>query len=227
MDEKQATLTKYVKCEKPIIFADYREMGCNVVELLRKKGADVKEMRLEVGDYLISEKVAVERKTASDFVGSLIDGRLFEQLRNMVEYEKPLLIIEGTPKELFLVRNISSNAVLGALASITLDFGVPVLFSEDEAQTADLLYIIAKRIQMPNEKEISLRKKRKLSMPEQQQFIVESLPLVGPKTAKALLKKFGSVRGVFSATKKELEEIPNIGPKKAKKIIEVLDTKYK
>jgi len=226
MSEKQETLTRYIKCEKPIIFADYRELGCNVTELLRRKGAEVRETKLEVGDYLISGKVVIERKTAADFLNSLVDGRLFEQLRNMLSYEKPLLLIEGTPRELFVIRNINSNALIGALASITLDLGIPILFSDSDAQTADILYIIAKRIQIPNGKEVALHKKRRLALHEQQQFIVESLPYVGPKLAKALLKRFGTVKAVFNASRKELEEIEKIGPKKAKKIIEVLEAKY-
>ncbi|MEM4663221.1 MAG: ERCC4 domain-containing protein [Candidatus Diapherotrites archaeon] len=226
MGEKQDTLVKYLKCEKPIIFVDDRELGCNVISVLKALGTEIRNLRLEVGDYLISDKVVVERKSASDFLNSIVDGRLFDQLRNMVSYEKPILIIEGSLKELFSTRNINQRAILGAIISANIDFGVTVLFSESETQTAEILYIIAKRLQTPKEKSIALNKKRKLTLSEYQQFIVESLPLVGPKTAKELLKKFGSVRAVFCAKKEELENIKNIGSKKAKKIIEILDAKY-
>ncbi|MCD6478513.1 MAG: hypothetical protein J7L44_01350 [Candidatus Diapherotrites archaeon] len=223
---EQHTLIKYLSGDKPIIFADYREISSEVVEFLRRKGAEVKEMQLEVGDYLISKEVVIERKTASDFLNSLMDGRLFNQLASMLSYDKPLLIVEGTPRELFVLRDVNKNALIGALAAISLDFRVPILFSESKAQTANFIYIIAKRIQQGKDREISLRKKRAMSLKEQQQFIVESLPLIGPKTAKRLLQHFGSVRGVFSATQKELESIPNIGKKKAKKIIEIIEAKY-
>ena len=144
----------------------------------------------------------------------------------MLSYEKPLLIIEGTPRELFFLRDINANALMGALSTIALDFRIPILFSESKAQTAEYIYIIAKRIQQKARREISLRKKPALALKEWQQFIVESLPLVGPKTAKILLKKFGSVKGVFNASVKELESLPNIGPKKAKKIIKIIEAKY-
>lgn len=227
VSEKQSTLIGYTGFEKPVIFADDREMNCNVVLYLKRLGADVKSVRLDIGDYLISEKIVVERKTASDFLSSLCDGRLFEQVRNMISYERPLLIIEGNLSSLFSMRDINNKAILGALIAISMDFGVSILFSENEMQTAEILYLVAKRNQSGSEKEIALNKKKRMGLPEQQQFIVESLPLVGPKTAKELLKKFGSVRGVFSAGKKELEEVTNIGRKKAKRIIEVLDAKYK
>lgn len=223
---KQNTLAGFVEGDKPIVFADHREASSEVAEFLRRKGAEVREIMLDIGDYLISERVVIERKTAGDFLASLIDGRLFNQLANMLSYEKPLLIIEGTPRELFFMRNINTNALIGALTSIALDFKVPIIFSESKAQTAEYIYIIAKRIQQKAGKEISLRKKPALALREWQQFIVESLPLVGPKTAKMLLKKFGSVRGVFNASAKELESLPNIGPKKAKKIIKIIEAKY-
>ncbi|MCX8189676.1 MAG: helix-hairpin-helix domain-containing protein [Candidatus Diapherotrites archaeon] len=226
MSDKQSTLTKYVVCEKPVIFCDDRETSCKVVLYLKKMGADIKSIRLDIGDYLISEKIVVERKTSADFLSSLCDGRLFEQVKNITSYEKPILIIEGSPESLFAIRDINKKAILGALIAISIDFGISILFSRDEAQTAEILYLIAKRNQLGPNKEIVLNKKRKMGLLEQQQFIVESLPLIGPKTAKELLKRFGSVRGVFSANEKELEDVSNIGPKKAKRIIEVLDAKY-
>lgn len=225
-EQKQDTLAKYVKSDKPIVFADVRESHSEVAEFLRRKGADVREIMLEIGDYLISDQIVIERKTASDFLASLIDGRLFNQLTQMLNYEKPLLIIEGTPRELFFLRNINANALIGALASIALDFRVPILFSDGRAQTANYIYIIAKRAQQSKEKEISLRKKQAFSLKEWQQFIVESLPGVGPKTAKSLLKHFGSVKAIFNASLKDLEKIPGMGKRKAKKIIEVLESKY-
>ncbi len=223
---KQNTLAGFVDSDKPLVFADHREASSEVAEFLRRKGAEVKEIMLDIGDYLISEQVVIERKTANDFLASLLDGRLFNQLANMLSYEKPLLIIEGTPRELFFLRDINANALMGALSAIALDFRIPILFSESKAQTAEYIYIIAKRTQQKARKEISLRKKPALALKEWQQFIVESLPLVGPKTAKILLKKFGSVKSVFNASVKELESLPNIGPKKAKKIIKIIEAKY-
>jgi len=61
---------------------------------------------------------------------------------------------------------------------------------------------------------------------EQQQFLMEGFPLVGPGLAKALLKKFGTVRAIVNATLGELQEVEKMGPKKAKKIHEVLNAFY-
>lgn len=215
--------------EKIIIFADHREDSCLVPSFLESMDCEVKKIQLEIGDYIISNKVAIERKTAQDFLSSLMDGRLFNQLVFLAEsYEQPLVLIEGSPSELFALSNIHKHAIIGALSSIALNYRVPILFTENERGTAEFIYVIAKRIQLGKEKELSLRKGRPgLTLPEQQRYIVESLPLVGPKTAKRLLKKFGSVKGVFNAPERELEKIEKIGPKKAKKIRKLIDSKYR
>ncbi len=212
-----------------LVFADHRESACLVIEFLESMGCRVQKMLLETGDYVISNKVVVERKSASDFLSSLMDGRLFSQLVNLGEaYEQPLLLIEGTPNELFALSNIHRHAIIGALTSIALNYRVPVLFTENPRGTAEFIYVIAKRLQSGKERDIALRKgKPGLTLSEQQRYVVESLPLVGPKTAKRLLEKFGSVHSVFNADARELEKLEKFGPKKAKKIRKLLDSKYK
>ncbi|MCK4883767.1 MAG: hypothetical protein KAS30_02755, partial [Candidatus Diapherotrites archaeon] len=57
---------------------------------------------------------------------------------------------------------------------------------------------------------------------QQQQFIVESLPSVGPVMACELLNKFGSVEAVFKATEDDLKKTKNLGEKKAQAIRDIL-----
>ncbi len=211
-----------------LVYADHRESTCNVIDFLESMGCTVKKAQLETGDYVISGKVAVERKTASDFLSSLMDGRLFSQLINLSEaYEQPLLLIEGTPNELFALSNIHKHAIIGALTSIALNYRVPVLFTENERGTAEFIYVIAKRLQSEKERDIALRKgKPGLTLAEQQRYVAESLPLVGPKTAKRLLEHFGSLHSLFNAELHELEKLEKMGPKKAKKIRKLIYAKY-
>ena len=224
---EQKTLAR--ESDEIIVFADHREDASNVIPFLESMGCDVKKMQLEIADYVVSNKVAVERKTSQDFLSSLMDGRLFNQLVFLAEsYEQPLVLIEGTPNELFALSNIHKNAIIGALTSIALNYRVPVLFTENERGTAEFIYVIAKRLQQGKDHELSLRKGRPgLTLSEQQRYVVESLPLVGPKSAKRLLGKFGSVKGVFNADERELERVEKLGPQKAKKIRKLIDSKYK
>ncbi|PJA19691.1 MAG: DEAD/DEAH box helicase, partial [Candidatus Diapherotrites archaeon CG_4_10_14_0_2_um_filter_31_5] len=164
-----------------------------------------------------------------DFLTSMLDGRLFSQLIDLsANCKKPLMIVEGNKKDLFTLRNIHENAIKGALSSILLDYQVPILFSDSVQETVSYLYLIAKREQLGKGKEIRLRIGRKgLSQPELQQFVVESLPLIGPTLAKNLLKKFGSVKKIFNANEKKLMKTNKIGEKKAREIRKLIDAEYK
>tara|TARA_Y100000310_G_scaffold57396_2_gene52609 strand:- start:2201 stop:4171 length:1971 start_codon:yes stop_codon:yes gene_type:complete len=228
--ESQTTLAKYSEnfAEQIIIYVDSREQASSVTVKLSKMDAVIKVKQLEVGDFVLSDQVVVERKTVEDFLLSLIDGRLFNQLTMMSSnYDSPLIILEGDQDELYTTRNIHENAIKAALASIALNYRIPILYTHNVEETAKLVYLIAKREQLGSEKEIKLRVGRKgLTVQEQQQYIMEGFPLVGPGLAKALLKKFGSIRPIVNATVKELQEVEKMGPKKAKKILEILNAYY-
>lgn len=228
---RQTTLLKYAPgvADKVIIYVDTREQASNVViELKNYEDALIQVKQLEVGDFVLSDEVVVERKTIEDFLGSIIDGRLFSQLVMMSSnYPAPLIILEGNPHELYTTRNVHENAIKGALASIALNYRIPILYSADVNETAKYLYLIAKREQLGVEKEIRLRVGRKgLTQKEQQQFLVEGFPLVGPSLAKALLRKFGTVRAIVGASITELQEVEKMGPKKAAKIHEILNAYF-
>jgi Fanconi anemia group M protein len=210
-----------------IIYADDRELQSRVCKKLFELKADIKPIRLEVGDYILSKDVCAERKTVKDFVNSIIDKRLFQQAKDLTEnFKKPLMIIEGA-EDIFSQRNIHPNAIRGAIAALTIDFSIPIIQTDDADETAQLLYFIAKREQLENDKPIALRGKRAgLTFPQQQEFLVEGLPLVGPTLAKSLLKKFGSVEKVFTASETELKKVDKVGEKKAKGIRKVITEKY-
>ena len=228
---KQSTLVKYIEKakEQVLVYVDTREQSSSVSKTLSEMGALIKVKQLEVGDFVLSDDVVVERKTVEDFLQSMVDGRLFTQLMKMSEnYASPLVLVEGSRSDLFSLRDIHRNAIIGALSSIALNYKVPVLFTEDENETAEFLMVIARREQLAAEKDIRLRVGRKgLTLAEQQRFIAESLPLVGPTLAKSLLKHFGSIKGIVDADEKQLQEIEKLGPKKAKQIMKVLGEKYK
>ncbi len=226
----QKTLLHYVapKRAKEVvrIIADVRERGGGVIQALHAEPDVVVEVRqLPVGDYILSDRVVVERKSASDFVQSIIDGRLFEQARQMVEqFARPVLVVEGDP---YVVRNVHPNAIRGAIASLAVDYGIPVVFTRDAKETAALLKIIARREQLEQRREPRLRGEKKImSLPQMQQYIVESLPFVGPKLAKNLLKRFGTVERVMTASERELASVEGMGPKRAKEIRRVLTAPY-
>ncbi|PAV10773.1 Hef nuclease [Methanosarcina spelaei] len=208
---------------------DYREAKSGVANTLDKLGVEVIFTTLEIGDYVVSDRLAVERKRTDDFVNSLVDGKrnLFAQLSNLTRvYEKPVLIIEGT--ELFTSRQINPNAIYGSLVSIAIDFGVSLLYSRDEEETAAILKMLAKREQMENKREVNPHGKKSTStLTEQQEYLVSAIADIGPKAARNLLLHFGSVEAIMKSNAKELKKVKLIGPKRAAKIRELLETPYK
>ncbi|CAD5244682.1 DEAD/DEAH box helicase [Thermococcus camini] len=224
----EKTPKKGVFVKKPraiVIYADSRELRSGVPKHLRELGAEVEVRTLDVADYVVSEDVGIERKSANDFIQSIIDGRLFDQVERLKKaYEKPVIVIEG---ELYGIRNVHPNAIRGAIAAVTLDWGVPILFSSGTEETAQFIYLMAKREQEERKKEVRLRSEKKaLTLAERQRLIVEGLPNVSATLAKRLLAHFGNVERVFTATEEELKEVEGIGPKKAREIRKVITAPY-
>ena len=226
LGRKEKTLEEFSDEKKIKIYADYREKGSGVIKELAEKGVELKLESLENADYLLSSRVGVEFKTAADFVNSIIDGRLLEQVKNLRNnFERPLVVVEGT-EDIYSVRNVHPNAIRGMLATIAVSFGIPVLSTKDYRDTAALLYLIAKREQ-EDTGTFSVHGSRKpMSLGELQEYIISSLPGVGSVLAKPLLKEFGTIKNVVNADVKELEKVEGIGPKKAKQINEIVNKEY-
>ncbi len=204
------------------IFADNRENGVVISELERL--CNVEKKNLPVGDYICSDRVVVERKSESDFASSIMDGRLFSQMKELCAYEKPILLIEKNGQNL---SRIHPNAIRGALASLALDFSVPIIFSQSYIDTAGIIFQIAKREQVDEKRVLSIRPKAGItSMENHQEFLVAGLPNVSTVLAKRLLCHFKTPKRIFSASEKEMQEIDGIGDEKAKKIVEMLNSEY-
>lgn len=217
---------KSAKEPSVILYMDNREADTAVAKILSKR-CDLRPKQLTVADYQLSQRVGVERKTVADFLQSLTDGRLFQQLGDMKKtFSRPILLIEGTD-DMFELRDIHPNAIRGALASIATDLKIPILWTKTQLETAELLYTIAKREQVQLKKNVSLRVKPNFrSTNQEQEFLVGGLPKISSVLAKRLLKKFGTPEKVFTAKAEELQEVEGIGEKLAKKIRKLLTGKY-
>lgn len=213
------------KVNRPVVYADTREGNSKVIRHLNEMELDVQVKTMTVGDYQVSDEVIIERKTAKDFVDSILDKRLFKQATDLrEEFKKPIIILEG---DNFYSGFINPNAIRGSMASIALDFGISIIPTRNAQDTAAMIKRIAIREQKGEKSSISLRTEKKpVNMWEQQIFIIESLPNIGPVNAKRLLEHFGSVTNVINASVDELKEVEGIGEKTAKNIRKVVDSKY-
>ncbi len=205
----------------PRIVLDHREQAGGVARHLHALGAQLEARQLDVGDFVLSDRVVVERKTATDFIDSLIDGRLFEQLKALKSYPRPFVIVEGDG--LYGVRNLSAEAVAGALAAITVDHGIPVLQTKDPLETARFLAAVAKREQQREGRKIALRPGKPLTDEERQLFLLGGLPGVSDVLARRLLERFGSVGAALNAPVRDLAAVEGLGPQKASEIRRLLE----
>jgi len=215
----QSRIAEFSKEEKIEIIADVRE-NSELISYLKRLGAEVTVKQMDLGDYQISDRVIIERKTTKDFEASIMDGRLFEQAVRLEEFEKPIIIIEGREGKPEAER-IHQNAFMGALISLLVDFNIQILFSKDEYKTAELIFAIAKREQLQEKRPIRFLEKRKaLTFEHQQLRVLEAFPTFGPQTAKKLIDEFHTLEAIFNADEKQLAQI--IGPAKAGKMRELL-----
>lgn len=206
------------------VIVDHREKNSLVIAKLIKLGFEVEFRELKIADYIV-QNVAIERKTISDFISSMLNKRLLHQIEELKQYQNKLLIIEGLEEQELYSNNdyasgINPNAIRGFLLSITLKHKIPIIFSKNAEDTAKYIYLISKK----QEKEISLiTKKKATTKKEQLQFIVEGFPGIGPKTAKKLLGEFGSIKNIINASGEELKKA--LG-KKSEIFKNLIDSKY-
>ncbi len=221
---EQASIDEFT-VQGPMIIIDDRETSSKVVEVLSGMGAAIRLKRLPHGDYAIGDRILIERKTARDFVDTLINRDLLGQIKAMAEVvPRPVVIIEGG--DLYTQRDIHPNAIKGVLAALTIDLGVSLLFTRDEQDTAQMLFVLAKREDGERgERKVHPHKSHR-SAREEQEYIISAFPEIGMKNARLLLSHFGSVQAVANAELLELTAIKGIGEKTAQKIYDLCRHSY-
>ena len=211
---------------RPKIYVDVRESKSKIPKLLKEKGARLKPKSIPVGDYILSDRLIVERKSYNDFIDSIIDGRLFKpgtsgqvsQLERLAKQSLPLIIIEFDPKD--STRQINVNSVMGALSSILLDFNIPILYTRNEQETASLLFRLASREQYKKKIGVTLPSitKKESTIREIQIQMLSMIPGINFSKAKGLLKTFNTIDALAKASLEEIEAVEGIGKKLAERI---------
>ena len=208
------------------IVVDEREKKSGIPNLLKSIGINLEIKTLPIGDYIVAPETIVERKSISDLVSSVFDGRLFDQCNRMKEnFQFPIIIIEGDTGE---IEELIENPFVfyGAVSSVALDFKIPIISTPNASHTAKLLVSMCSR--KNTTKGPFIKKIRKSNDIQKQQLsVLSSLPGVGEKIAIRMLEKFGTPLKVFSASSTELSKISGLGESRAKKIKKMLQVKSK
>ncbi|HIP56599.1 MAG TPA: hypothetical protein EYH02_00800 [Ignisphaera aggregans] len=213
-----------------VVYVDEREKSSRVPSLLSSMGVTVIFKALDVGDYIVSERIGIERKSANDFVKSIVDGRLFDQARRLREvFEKPVIIIEGSLSKALKAFNVRRSAVQGAYLALGIDMGIVIVFTRSEEESAEIIKRLAIREQekQGGVKAISVRKPRLSTVEEWQLYILQCFPHIGPKTARRILEVLGSIQRFCNASPSELAKIEGLSEKKASEIVQILRAVYR
>jgi len=201
------------------IQADDRESRGPVVEALKAQPTvQLQVGRLPLGDYAIDDCLLVERKTVGDLVESIVDGRLLGQARRLAAAPtKCLLILEGTAVDL-AGTGMRREAIQGALISLTLVFGIPLLRARAATETARLILFAASQMRREATGALPRHGRRPRGKARLQRQILQGLPGIGPSRAQRLIEHFGTVEAVVTAGPERLAEVPGIGPSVAASI---------
>lgn len=201
------------------ILIDDRERSGPVPDALARAGIfELRIGRLAVGDYLVDGRFLFERKTLPDLALSIKDGRLFNQALRLAE--SPLqagLILEGTASDLE-GSGMRWEAIQGALVTVALFIGLPLLRSrtpEETARSFEFAALQGRKLASGALPRRGQRPKGKLAL---QQHLLQGLPGIGPARAACLLERFGSVEAVLTANAAMLAAVPGIGKHTAQRI---------
>lgn len=185
---------------------------------------------LPVGDVVCSDRVAVERKSVSDYVDTFINSQrdLFTQSIDMLRaYPKSIMILEGDT--INGIRHIHPEALRGSVCGLTVGMRVPIIHTQNVEETAAYMVTIGRREQFSQKRSVTMHGKRSsMSMAQRRIYIISAIgDGVGPVVAEALLEHFGSVVAVMNAPVEELVKVKNIGLPTAKKIRAIIGGNYK
>ena len=178
--------------------------------------------QLDTGDFLINDQWLFERKTIRDLCISLADGRLFKQGLRLLQSEyHPVLLLEGRSSDIKEC-GVRREAVQGALITLSVFFGLPVLRSLAPEESVRLMrYTVEQGIRLA-EGGVQRAGYRPKGRKSRQLHILQSLPSIGKKRANALLEHFGGIEAVMCADENELVDVDGIGAPIAEKIRNVV-----
>ena len=220
-----ATIQKIEGAQDYTVICDNRETASAVVRALSLMGVNLELKQLNIADYILSERVGIERKSGQDFNESIKDGRLFSELIELKNnFERPILILEGDP---FLNSNINHNALYGAITSIILNLGITVYKTNNPSDSAMFIYQLSKREQKDSKFELKLRfEKKPIEISSLLEYIIAGIPGINALRAKNLLNELESLQEIFNADIGDLMKVENIGKKIAQEIYKLSRFKY-
>lgn len=193
--------------EMVTLVADAAQKGNGILIALGEKKVRVEYASLQIGDFQITDNVYVTHITSEAFMRGLTDKRLYRQVLELKRaVPEPVMLVEGP--SVYEVPGANPYLINGALAFISVLNRIPVLFSGDAEESADLLFMATNQMQFGLGYEVHAedQKARKREYKEIQQDVLAALPGVGPNAVKSLIKRHGTLKQIFSLSAADLAE---------------------
>lgn len=177
---------------------------------------------LDVGDIIINDTICIERKAPGDFVQSMTNGHLEDQIHRMYqEYDHVHVLVSGTYDDLKATRsNVPFKAIRAFVASLSVRWQVTPIFCSDEQELAFTAIDLGRKVTEPMKRrpgKPDIEVDNDLGPVGQAAMLSDD---VGPKMAERIQEhqKFWTVKDLCEADVGDLTEIEGIGPKTATKI---------
>jgi Fanconi anemia group M protein len=209
------------------------QLSRHVIDLCDKQNIEYEKIWLEIGDYIIGD-CCIEAKSAADFLQSVRNNRIFNQLDNMDRtYNKNIILIYGTLDDaIAYLERTNYNSIkwrtklkkkfVGALTSIALHTDVKPVWVDSYRTASHIILATVAHI----DKELIIHKElpKKIRTDDVRVDVLSEIKGVSVEKAKALLKTFGSIAEIIMATNKEICKLDGIGPKTAANILNALNS---
>ena len=197
---------------------DDREPAAMAEILRAADGVEVEIRRLRRGDYLVDGRILFERKRLDDFFASIKSGRLFSQACALAGGNcRAAIILEGGYGEI-AASGMRRESVQGAIVSVSMMLGLPILRALDMSETARLIVYTARQSVRAPRGACYRHGYRPKGPRRRKLFVLQGLPGVGPERAARLLDHFGSLEAVFQADEQELAQVRGIAYPTARRI---------
>lgn len=227
------------------VIVDMREFMSSLPNVLHQKGMKIIPVTLEVGDYILSPSICVERKSIQDLFQSFTSGRLFHQVEMMSRYYRiPVLLIEFSQDKSFSFQSandisddVTPYNIISKLSLLVLHFPrLRILWSRSLHATAEIFTTLksnqdepdetrAIRVGVPSEEGIIENDIRAENYNTSAVEFLRRLPGVSDANYRSIMEKCKSLSELASLPVEELAEVMG-GQKVAKSLREFLDAKY-
>ena len=214
---------------------DRSKLFGRVADLCDKMGVAWEKRWIEVGDYVFGD-MCFEAKSSVDFLASVMNKRIWNQIDNMDRnYKHNFVIVYGSITEAIatVLENsktkmspqgralVMNNKFIGAIASISLDTDTQIMWLEDENQAAQIIASFCK-VKPLNRKIPSPEIIKRVATDDLRVDVLCTIKGISNKKAKLLLKEFCSIQEIGMHSKEDLMKIEGIGEKTASMLLDVL-----